>query len=296
LAKAKILVVDDDPAVRTILSKRLKAVGYEVHLGADGREGLHQARRIIPDIIICDWMMPVMDGLEMLREVKEDEDLRSCYFILLTARGELESKVDALERGADEYLVKPVHERELLARVKAALRIADYQKKLSRLATTDALTGLVNRRKFEELLREETTRAHRYKRPLSLLVIDVNDFKKVNDRYGHARGDRILQGVAEMIRAGVRTTDIPARIGGDEFAVILPEIDSSSAATVAGRLRAAAASDEKLWEGLDFQGSISIGSATIDESNRLDPEELMRIADARMYEDKHSQRGSSSKR
>ncbi|MCL5026661.1 MAG: diguanylate cyclase [Chloroflexi bacterium] len=299
----RVLVVDDFSPVRNIIAVRLAAQGYEVLTAENGQQGLAVARREHPDIVIVDWTVPGLGGIELIRQLKADQSLESTYIILLIGRLGVEDKVQALEVGADEYMEKPVNDAELGARLRAAARIICAKRRLEALARTDGLTGVANQRAFHETLAREVARAARYDRPLSLLVMDVDDFKLVNDEYGHLVGDIVLKLVASFLVAYCRTSDTVARLGGDEFAVILPETDADGAQATIARLNSLL---EKEWRGnsmpgqsiynltvKDSQGQLpncslhlSMGWATSGPGATLSANELVHLADRRMYEQK----------
>jgi len=190
--------------------------------------------------------MPRMDGVTLCRLIKGHEELRSTYVIILSTKGETVAKVMGLDLGADDYLVKPVETNELLARVRSGLRLrralidlAAKNELLERLALTDPLTALPNRRAYEESLTSEISRSLRHCRPLSLLYLDLDRFKEVNDLHGHAVGDEALVGFSDLLKRHARRGDLAARIGGEEFAVLLPHTSRSHAALVAERIRKA---------------------------------------------------------
>lgn len=305
----RVLVVDDFSPVRNIIAVRLATQGYEVLAAENGQEGLAIARRELPDIVIVDWTVPGLGGIELICQLKSDQTLESTYIILLIGRLGVEDKVQALEVGADEYMEKPVDDAELSARLRAASRIISAKRRLEALARTDGLTGVANQRAFHETLAREVARSTRYDRPLSLLVMDVDDFKCVNDEFGHLVGDVVLKLVASFLVAYCRTSDTVARLGGDEFAVILPETDAAGAQSTISRLNTLLANE---WQGntmpgqtiyklsmKDSQGqlpacplSLSMGWATSTPENTLSANELVQLADRRMYEQKRAPKGS----
>jgi diguanylate cyclase (GGDEF)-like protein len=242
----RVLVVEDDPSYRRLHTELLKGAGYLVEVAEDGQAGLEKVLASRPDVVLTDWVMPKMDGVTLCRLIKGNEELKNTYVIILSTRGETVSKVAGLDFGADEYLVKPVDPNELQARVRSGLRLrraltelAAKNELLERLALTDPLTGLANRRAFDESLKAEIARCFRNCKPLSLLYLDIDHFKLVNDQHGHGVGDEILSSFADLLRRHARRIDVAARIGGEEFAVLLPHTGKTHAILVAERIRKA---------------------------------------------------------
>jgi len=293
---ARILVVDDDPLQRQLIAAMLTGTGYVVDTAGDGREALERVRLGRPDVVVTDSEMPVMDGITLCRLIKGNELIHSTYVIFLSAHGATNAKVTALDVGADDYLVKPADENELRARVRAGLRLqralAELEAKnelLERLALTDPLTGLANRRAFEEALSTETARATRHGKPLSLLFLDLDHFKDVNDRHGHAVGDEVLSAVSDLLKRLGRRGDMSARIGGEEFAVILPQTSLPQAKLVAERIRAALEASP-VGRSQVVSVTTSIGCSSFDGSGTVASSALLRAADEALYRAKQAGR------
>ncbi|MBK9088776.1 MAG: diguanylate cyclase [Holophagales bacterium] len=288
--RPRVLVVDDDPLSRRILEQALGSAGCDVESAVDGQEALAKVRRHRPDVVVTDWQMPRMDGLTLCRILKGSDETRFTHVLMLSARGETEAKVTGLETGADDYLVKPVDPVELTARVKVGLRLqkalrdlAAKNEILEKLALTDALTGLANRRAFLDALEAELARALRHDYPASLLFLDLDEFKRVNDTHGHAVGDEVLAGIARVLNGGRRRGDLAARIGGEEFAVLLPMTGRVPAALVAERIRRATEAFP-LGRSIEVPVTVSIGVASTDDSPRpFEAAELLGRADAALY-------------
>lgn len=288
--RTRILVVDDDALSRRILEQVLVAAGYDVEAASDGQEALGKVRQHRPDVVVTDWQMPRMDGLTLCRILKGTEETRFTHVIMLSTRGETESKVTGLETGADDYLVKPVEPVELTARVRVGLRLqralldlASKNEILEKLALTDALTGLANRRALQEALESELARLRRHGRPASLLFLDLDHFKLVNDTHGHAVGDEVLAGFAHVLRRGCRGGDLAARMGGEEFAVLLPGTGRGPAALVAERVRRATEA-HTLGRTVRVAVTVSVGVASTE--GLPEPHlaaDLLRKADAALY-------------
>ncbi|MBI2264585.1 MAG: diguanylate cyclase [Armatimonadetes bacterium] len=251
----QVLAVDDDLGIRQYLSAHLDLEGFRVVSAEDGPSALRMAEQVRPDVILLDVMLPRMDGFETCRCLKSSPTTREIPVIFLSVRASTKDKIQGLEAGADDYVVKPFDPQELIWRIKAvhrrsstslsqvreiekrAVQLAKMNQALRQQAITDGLTGLFNRRHFSERLEQEWARATRYKRPFSLLLLDLDDFKQVNDRFGHPVGDAVLSEVGSAIVSAVRKVDFPARYGGEEFAVILPETPEEGALVAAHRIR-----------------------------------------------------------
>ena len=243
LPPAHVLVVEDSPAQADWLRETLACQGYLVTVARDGREALRHVMSHGPDLVVLDVMLPDMDGLEVLRVIKMRSGEQFVPVILVSAKAGLEARVAGLRIGADDFLAKPFAEAEIQARAASMLRIKSLQDQLrqanaqlEKLAVADGLTGLHNRRTFDERLRDEFRRSQRYRDPVSLLILDLDHFKGLNDQYGHPFGDRVLRGTAELISSMVRVPDVCARYGGEEFALILPKTPVQGAVAVGERI------------------------------------------------------------
>jgi len=241
-----VLVVEDDERIIKICSSVLGSGGYQVVSAPDGPGMFAAIEREAPDLIILDLMLPGMDGVEILAKIKEMPLARDVPVIILTAVGDLKTKVKTLYIGADDYLVKPVSSLELLARVRANLRKHDYERRLKYQldrsfveSITDPLTGLYNRRYLESTLERELALHRRGARPLCLLMLDIDGFKGINDQHGHPAGDAVLTELAAIFKVELRTSDLAVRLGGDEFLVVLPDARMEQAKAIAERLRGA---------------------------------------------------------
>jgi len=240
-----ILIAEDNPVSRKLMEMTLRQAGYEVVSAANGLEALKVFKERFFPIILTDWGMPEMDGLELCRAIRENPTEGYVFIFLITARDSKKDIIVGLEAGADDYLTKPFDRSELIARLKTALRVLDLEKSLKDayerirvLSITDKLTGCFNRTYMDEYLAKEITRATRYQRPVSLIMADIDHFKRVNDTYGHQAGDLVLTNFVASIRQGLRKdVDWIARYGGEEFLMVLPETDLENALLSAERLR-----------------------------------------------------------
>jgi diguanylate cyclase (GGDEF)-like protein len=311
-----IIVAEDEPASRALLTRQLRKAGYEVLACENGKQALEAVRRETTCIVIADWMMPEMDGLELCRTVRglsQMHALSFVYFILLTAHSDKEQIVAGLEAGADDYLTKPYHAQELLARLRAGERICALQtelmhrqielhkvngklavlnRQLGKLANTDSLTELANRRYVFDRLAETWSQAERSGQPLSSVMFDIDRFKAVNDTYGHAAGDQVLKDVAAAARQCVRRYDVLGRIGGEEFCVICPETTIEGAGMLAERIREAIGNIECVWNGQRFSVAVSVGVAER-AADHAGPDALIAAADTMLYKAKQSGRNQT---
>jgi two-component system chemotaxis response regulator CheY len=266
----KILIVDDDPVLRQILQTYLSRAGYEVALAEDGRAAWEQWQAERPRLIITDWMMPVMDGPELIRHIRADSYAGYTYIIMLTAKEGKSDVIYGLESGADDYLTKPFNAGELRARIAIGERILNLEASLSQalirmeeLATHDPVTGLLNRRALYHHAEAELNRAQRDTKPLSFVMLDIDHFKMVNDQHGHLTGDKALRFVADMLVHKKRPYDWAGRWGGEEFLLVLPGTALDEATMVAERLRITIAeSDIPISNGSALRLKISLGVAS----------------------------------
>ena len=251
-----------------------------------------------PDLVLCDLVMPGFDGLKFLGLKASRKELEQIPVIILTAEDDLDRKAEILERGASDYVTKPFHEKELLARVRIHTKLKLLQDQLleknaqlEALSVTDVLTGLANRRRLMTRMDEEVQRARRYKTPLSVVMIDIDHFKLVNDTYGHAMGDEVLRNIGAMLKASVRTTDLAARYGGEELTLVLPHTDIPAAIQVAENLRQKFADMVHELDGASLQKTISMGVAARDGQSEIPhAEDLLKHADEALYRAKQSGR------
>jgi diguanylate cyclase (GGDEF)-like protein len=261
----------------------------------DGFEAVVEARRVLPALVILDVIMPGMSGLEACRIIKEDKATYGIPIIFLSARSEIDLKVNALSEGANDYISKPFTPKELLARVHVALRLKRERDELHKIAeeakayakseqnkaATDHLTGLLNRYGLQVILENQRAQARRYGKPLSCLMIDVDKFKVVNDTSGHPSGDAALRQVAGILKEAVRDSDVVFRYGGEEFMVLLPNTMLEGAVALAEKIRTLAAS-HLFGEGeRTFFLTLSVGAAILCEGES--GSDMIMRADAALY-------------
>ncbi len=280
----RILVVEDEPIQCDFLQTLLRLAGHEVVVAEDGAEGWQALRRDRElRMVVSDWLMPGMDGLELIRHVRAANWSHYTYVILLTSKSTKHNVVMGLEAGADDYLVKPFDNEELLARLKIGERLLNLEARLQELATRDSLTGLLNRRALYDAARLELERASRTGSPVSLIMLDLDRFKDLNDRYGHMVGDEVLRLLGRTLQHQKRSYDQVGRWGGEEFVVVLPQTTLADGAGVAERLRLSiAAAPLKLPGGqvISFGASFGVASTTA----RVPPlEVLLSQADQALY-------------
>lgn len=258
--KNKILVVDDVAVNVQLLMTYLSSVGYEVFTARDGQEALDKVAETQPDLILLDVMMPKLNGFEVCERLKTDPMTKIIPVIMVTALNEIEDKIKATESGADDFVSKPFNKLELLTRVKSLLRIKQLhdelrakvreleqaRERLRQLAITDGLTGLYNHRYLKEHLEQELLRANRHQSRVSVVMLDIDHFKKFNDMHGHQTGDQVLRLVAMTLRSNVKGRDLAARYGGEEFALVLPATSTEGAVHLAENIRKAIQSKELL--------------------------------------------------
>ena len=300
--KLRILLVDDDRAVRLLYKTLLEKSGHSVTTASNGREALESIKARPPQLIISDWVMPEMDGIEFCRELRKNPDWHKIYVFIVTAQDSAEKLIEAFEAGANDYLSKPINSKVLAARLRSAQRIIQMQeaqeedrlqmrrfadelaasnKRLQDLALTDTLTGLPNRRYGMERLEQEWALATRTQRPVCCMMVDIDYFKMVNDTYGHQVGDEALKMVASSLQQAARKQDVVCRVGGEEFMVICPDSDVKAGFAYAERLRKHVASQTLQTMGQSLRLTVSIGLT--DNAQLENTEAILHQADTRLY-------------
>ena len=290
----KILIAEDDNVTRHILEKSVTEMDFEVVSCKNG----HDAWKILqsenpPHLLILDWMMPGMDGLEICRKVREQAKEPYTFILLLTSKGEQDDFVKGMEAGADDYVVKPFNHNDLRVRLKAGRRIVELNEELlyvrdnlEKQATHDKLTGLYNRHFMVEILEKEFSRALRHQSDLSCLLLDLDNFKDVNDTFGHTFGDLVLREFSAGLEQNIRKSDISIRYGGEEFMVLLPNTGIAGAQNIAEKIRATC--EKKRYD--DGHNSttvtVSIGIASIKQHQLIDDKEIVACADKALYRSK----------
>lgn len=289
--KPIILAVDDDPLSLKVLNQILSA-DYDIVMARSGEEALELAESESPDLILLDVVMEDMSGYDVMDRLKLNVETARIPVIFITGLETVEDEEKGLIMGAQDYIKKPFLDIVVRARVKTQINNVRQRREIERLSMTDALTGIPNRRSFDIRLSLEWAHAMRDKKPIAVLMIDLDNLKAYNDSYGHIQGDAMLKAVSGALEgAAKRAQDIAARIGGDEFAILLPDTDMQAAMEIANSLRAGVAS-HKFMSGDDPATSItfSIGVACARPAPGDHPEKFLSLADSRLYDAKNSGR------
>lgn len=291
--KAKILIVDDDKAPRETMRDFLSEVGFTIEVTDTGIKAMEMLKQSSFDLIISDLRMPQMNGIDLVKNVKAIR--KEIPIIVITAFATIEDAVESMKAGAFDFITKPLNVDQIKITVEKALenkrlqKMAKEREFFERLSNVDELTELANYRYFQKVLQKETDRAKRYNRPLSLMMIDIDNFKSCNDTYGHRVGDNVLKQIASLIKKNTRGCDLVARYGGEEFSVILPETSIEETQVVAERIRE---SIEKFIFETETGESIHSVSITIGLSSFPDKsnckKNLIDTADLALYKGKAS--------
>lgn len=296
MTPSRILLIDDSPTIRAVMAAALRSAGYEVVEASDGEAALETIRSGGVGVALLDIEMPGLDGFEVLAHIRDDPELSRVPVIFLTGRADPEDVARGLREGAHDYLRKPAEQTELLARVHAALRTRALEdelrrrnEELDRIASTDHLTGISNRRVMTEELGRLVGASRRHDRPLSIALLDVDRFKKINDELGHETGDEVLVALAQRVSARLRTEDLFGRWGGEEFLVLMRETALEGAMVLAEALRSAIADTRITAGGGDLPITVSIGVAAWAGD---DAEGLLRRADRALYDAKDAGRNT----
>lgn len=324
-SQRSVLVVDDDPASLDMVSSCLSGAGYHVHQADNAVHALaifanHSEKPI--QLVLSDWMMPGMSGLDLCRHIRASQAEQMVYFVMLTVHSDKDRLTEAFDQGVDDYLSKPFYPGELLGRMRAGSRIVDLyeqvrsaaviqrrnneeltrlNERLSRCANVDELTKLLNRRQAMIRIHEQWTLSERYGQPLSVAMVDVDHFKRVNDTFGHLKGDEVLQRLATVLSSSVRQVDQVFRIGGEEFLILLPQQTAREALICCERCRSNVVASislpkdsQKNTQGDPIQSiSVSVGIAEFPGKKTpamQGPDDLLKAADQAMYAAKNAGR------
>jgi two-component system, cell cycle response regulator len=292
----KILVVDDSPLYRSLLEGALAQEGYKVSFARNGREALKVLTEQRPALVITDWEMPDLSGVDLCRTIREEHDSYT-YVILLTGNSDKDRVIEGLASGADDYLTKPFHSGELLARVAVGRRMVDLHhqiqeknRQLCELALTDSLTGLPNRRAIEEWTKRALKGAERHGFPFWIVLADLDHFKRINDNYGHESGDIVLKRFSDLLLRHTRSSNICGRIGGEEFVMALTHVAEPGVHIAVDRFREQLEAEQFSLRGNVLTITASFGIAGFLGDNAPTLDELLRNADAALYEAKRKGR------
>jgi diguanylate cyclase (GGDEF)-like protein len=303
VAKARVLLVEDDRLQADVTTEMLRKSGYDVSWANDGISAIKMVKASKPDIILLDLMLPGLDGYEVCRWLKLEEATKGIPVIMLTIKKELSDKISGLQIGADDFLPKPYDELELNARIYASLRtkslqdelktknkqLEDLLYKVEYMAITDALTGLYNRRRFHDVLTKEFERSKRYTNAFSIIMLDLDHFKPVNDDYGHQAGDTVLKEIAKILLKSIREIDTVSRYGGEEFVLLLPNTNKEGAFNLAERIRNAIEKN-RLACIENREVTASIGISGVPDADIDTEDKLIRCADFALYQAKRNGR------
>jgi diguanylate cyclase (GGDEF)-like protein len=295
--RANVLMVEDSRVSLEVYAQRLTRRGYSITTSISAEEARTELANGLPDLILLDVFMPKVTGFELLRELRADPKTATIPIILISALTDTKHIVEGLELGANDYVTKPIVMPILTARMEALLRSSELVRRLevqtellSKLAAFDDLTGAYNRRSMFHHLEAELGRCQRYSRSISVLMIDVDHFKKVNDEHGHRSGDLALTWVAGVLNEQLRSMDFLCRYGGEEFCAILPETGSAGALRAGERLRSALESEQFTFEGKTIPITASIGAATWNATRSKEVPDLLARADAALLDAKRAGR------
>jgi diguanylate cyclase (GGDEF)-like protein len=290
----EILLIEDHADTREALAWLLEQHGYAVRTADNGATALDEATRRPPDLVITDLAMPMLSGFDLLQKFRELPTLADVPVIVVSGHADIDKRVAGLDLGADDFLSKPVHSDELLARVRRQLLRADRQREVARQSMVDALTNVLNRRGLENFYARELERSRDEGRVIAVMVIDLNGFKRINDTWGHAAGDNALCAVTRALQDALRASDRIGRMGGDEFAIVLPDVRSDDCVLLARRVRQVSPVVIEMIprEGMPsndgMRVGLSLGVAIAEPGEAF--ETVIERADAAMYEDKRRQK------
>lgn len=293
----KILAVDDSAVSRKLVQHSLSGERYSVVFAKDGREALALFAEHDPAVVITDWDMPDIGGLELCKRIRREFQASYSHLILLSGNTDKEHIVEGLAAGADDYLTKPFHAGELVARVEVGCRIAELHRQiqaknrlLEEMALTDSLTGLPNRRALDVWAPRQLSAAARHSFSVWVVMADLDLFKKVNDTFGHDAGDTVLKSFAKILAANTRQSNICARLGGEEFLLMISHADKKNAKIVAERIRQQFESKKFTFGNSTITVTASFGIAGFCGTKPLDLNALVCRADAALYAAKHNGR------
>jgi two-component system cell cycle response regulator len=288
--QVRVLVADDSAFSRKLVEQTLSEKRYSLVFAKSGRETVDLFAEHHPSLVIVDWIMPDLTGIEICKHIRSNQQAAYIYIILLTGMSEKESVVEGLAAGADDYLTKPFHPEELIARVGVGLRIIELQREieiknalLQELALTDPLTGLPNRRAIEDWAARQLCGAARYDFPFWVALADLDHFKTVNDTHGHDAGDTVLKAFSQILKRRSRRSDICGRIGGEEFLFVLTHATQEDAVRVIDCIRAELEATKFNFDGNSLKVTASFGLAGFVGTRPPDFNRLVAQADTALY-------------
>lgn len=293
----EILVVDDSPVYRKLVEQVLASEAYSLLFARDGAEAMKLYEEHAPSIVITDWILPDFCGFELCQRIRSDDTRPYTYIIVMTSNTEKGNVVKGLQAGADDYLTKPFDPGEMLARVGVGRRIVDLNRelaaksqKLEEAARTDSLTGLPNRRAIEDWAAKQLRGAARHRFPMWVVLGDIDNFKAINDTFGHDAGDIVLKTFAEVLKKNTRASDISGRLGGDEFLLVITHVEAEHVEVAVERFREQFAALSFPLQGQSVRVTASFGVTGVQTSEPQDFSALLRKADQMLYEAKRAGR------
>lgn len=284
-----VLLIDDSEFVHRLLNSRLKYESIRIVSAYDGLEGFEYAKKNPPALVLCDLDMPVMDGFETIRKLMDEPATRNVPVIVLSGNDTTQDKVTAFDLGAIDFVSKPFELTELRARLRSSLRISSLLKMLEQKAQVDGLSGLYNRAYFDKRWGEEYERCMRHPNGLTMVMIDIDNFKSVNDSFGHPAGDAVIAEVARLIQSHTRKSDVACRYGGEEFVLILPDTSPEQALGLCERIRKDC--EQLEWaRHPDRKITISMGISGCIDGPTTQQDQWVSLADSNLYKAKETGR------
>jgi len=285
----KVLIAEDNVILNRNLARNISKWGYDVVTARNGSEAWKYILKDNIRLAILDWMMPGIDGIDLCRKIRKElpkNKIEYIYVILLTGKNQQEDIIEGLSSGADDYMIKPANLLELKVRLMNGSRIINLEDKRIQLATTDSLTDLWNRRKIFEFFEEELDRGARENIYIGAIMIDIDNFKQINDNFGHSVGDKVLTEVAFRLKHSLRRYDRIGRYGGDEMLIILPNCDQNNVTVIAERLRQLICTKKIKTTAGELDITISLGGASTQNFTEISLEQMLESSDSALYQAK----------
>jgi len=287
----QVIIADDDRLSRRILEDRCREWGFEVLTAQDGNQAWElYLNEDAPRIFLLDWVMPGISGVELCAKIRQSPQSSYSYIVILTSLNDPDHVIQGLEAGADDYITKPFNNNELRCRLNIGKRILELEDNILRMANVDYLTGLYNRRYFFQRMESELSRCQRENRPVGLLLLDIDNFKVINDTYGHAAGDHVLARLAAVLHRGCRDYDLIGRFGGEEFILCLPGANWKETQNIAERIRNMVSKENFVCQGTAIGITVSIGYVSALNCDRQD---MICAADEALYAAKRTGKNCS---